>query len=175
MHGSLGVRDKKALIVVIRVWTSIRGCHGGGTHGTGTYAYYARKTDTDGGSIPPSICQICFQAFLTYTLGEAGMKWAMNPDIDPFTEQKGRKKDFCRLRRVVLISQALATEGSEGGVLFALLNSRLASNLAKGKGIRNLNLSFLKVVFFSYMGDRVLLPLTGSLMHQWSQFFLPFF
>lgn len=85
----------------------------------------------------------------------------MNPDIDPFTELKRRFQDFSRLRRVVLISQALAPERE--------------LDPSKGKRILNLNLYLFKVVLFSYMGDLVLLPFTGSLMHQWSQLFLPFF
>lgn len=94
-------------------------------------------------------------------LGEPGIQWAMNPDIYPFTELKRRFQDFCRLRRVVLISQALAPERE--------------LDPSKGKRILNLNLYLFKVVLFSYMGDLVLLPFTGSLMHQWSQLFLPFF
>lgn len=84
----------------------------------------------------------------------------MNPDIDPFTELKLRFKDFRRLKRVALISQALTPEWE--------------LDPSKGKRILNLNLYLLKVVFYSYMGEIVLLPLTGSLMHQWSQLNLPF-
>lgn len=66
-----------------------------------------------------------------------------------------------RLKRVVLISQALALEWE--------------LDPSKGKLILNLNLYLFKVVLYSYMGEIVLLPFTGSLMHQWSQLNLPFF
>lgn len=91
-------------------------------------------------------------------LGEPGIQWAMNPDIYPFTELKLRFKDFSR---VALISQALAPEWE--------------LDPSKGKLILNLNLYLFKVVLYSYMGEIVLLPFTGSLMHQWSQLNLPFF
>lgn len=86
------------------------------------------------------------------------MKWAMNPDIYPFTELKLRFKDFSRLKRVALISQALAPEWE----------------LDPSKGKLILNLYLFKVVLYSYMGEIVPL-LTGSLMHQWSQLNLQFF
>lgn len=92
-------------------------------------------------------------------LGEPGIQWAMNPDIYPFTELKLRFQDFCRLKRVVLISQALAPE----------------RELDPSKGKRILNLYLFKVVLYSYMGEIVLLPFTGSLMHQWSQLNIKFF
>lgn len=59
--------------------------------------------------------------------GEPGIQWAMNPDIYSFTELKQRLKDFSRLRRVVLLSQALAPEREQ--------------DPSKGKQILNLNLS----------------------------------
>jgi len=68
-------------------------------------------------------------------LGEPGIQWAMNPDIYPFTELKLRFQDFCRLKRVVLISQALAPEWE--------------LDPSKGKLILNLNLYLFKVVLYS--------------------------
>ena len=79
-------------------------------------------------------------------------------------DQYGRKlrfKDFSRLKRVVLISQALAPEWKQ--------------DPSKGKLILNLNLYLFKVVLYSYMGEIVLLPFIGSLMHQWSQLNIQFF
>ena len=94
-------------------------------------------------------------------LGEPGIQWAMNPDIYPFTELKLRFKDFSRLKRVALISQALAPEWE--------------LDPSKGKLFLNLNMYLFKVVLYSYMGEIVLLPFTGSLMHQWSQLNIKFF
>lgn len=76
-------------------------------------------------------------------------------------ELKLRFKDFCRLKRVIIISKALAPEWE--------------LDPSKGKLLLNLNLYLLKVVLYSYMGEIVLLPFTGSLMHQWSQLKIQFF
>lgn len=71
-------------------------------------------------------------------LGEPGIQWAMNSDIYPFTELKLRFQDFSRLKRVVLISKALAPE--------------CELDLSKGKLI--LNLYLFKVVLYSYIWAR---------------------
>lgn len=63
----------------------------------------------------------------------------MNPDIDPFTERLLRFLDFSRLKRVALISQALAPEWE----------------LDPSKGKLILNLYLFKVVLYSYMGEIV--------------------